>query len=873
MKNNLTLYILLIVILSISCSPEREKNAVSGMLIHTGWQYKKVGDSSWSQASVPGCIHTDLLNDSKIEDPFYRLNEKKQQWIGETDWEYRTTFEVSSKTMSNENIALVFDGLDTYADVFLNDNHILSADNMFRTWDVNVKSQLKQGTNELRVYFHNVFKVNQPKYDSADFELQAWPNNDQADVKLNLYSRKAGFHYGWDWGPRLITAGIWRPIRLKSWSDIKIDNVYYRQHDVTAERAKIAAEMNISADREMKAVVSIKQENIILAEKELTLSKGKNKVAIPFIIDSPKLWWTNGLGGQPLYTFESSVRLENGTIDKNIERIGIRSIEVMRDDDKFGKSLYVKLNGVPVFMKGANYIPQDNFQNRVKPDRYEHIIGSAKAANMNMLRVWGGGIYEEDLFYQLCDENGLLVWQDIMFACGMYPADENFLDNVKNEVIDNVTRLRNHPSVALYCGNNENEISWHEWGWKYKYDEQTQKKYEANLKQLFYKTIPEAISIADPDRYYHPSSPIAGIGKDRPKGDGDTHYWGVWHGKEPFANFDQNVSRFVSEYGFQSYPSFSSIKKFSIEEDWDLESDVMHAHQRCMADDRKDIDYGNRLINTYLERNFKTPKNFENYVYTVQALQAKGVKMAIESHRRNRTDNYCMGTMYWQIDDCWPVASWSSIDYYGKWKALHYFVKKAYAPILPTYKEEDGELGIYIVSDELVPIVNASLEVEILDFYGNQVSSSTENITIESNSSIEYVAYKVVDLLKGQNRDGVYVKTTIKSRGEKIGENRHFFEKERNLKLPKAKIEADYKPVEGGYEIHLSSKMLSRYVMISFEGLEDVFLSDNYFDIDGGSKVTILAETKAELEVFTRSIKIISLTDSHKEDLVIASSN
>ena len=871
MQSNSLLFLIAISMMFIaSCSgPGATISNVKETSINAGWQYKKVGTEEWSEASVPGCIHTDLLNHQVIEDPFYRLNEKDQQWIGETDWEYKTVFEVSPETLSNQNIELIFEGLDTYADVFLNGEKILSADNMFRTWDLNVKSILKAGQNELRIYFHNVFKVNRPKYDNADFRLQAFGNNDQADVKLSLYSRKAGFHYGWDWGPRLVTTGIWRSVKLRSWSDFKIDNVYYRQQKVTAQRAEILAEFELSATAEVKTEVTVDY-GVGQVTKEVALKAGSNKIQVPITIDKPQLWWTNGLGEQPLYTFDAIVKSASGLTDQVSKRIGIRSLEVIRDKDKFGKGFYVKLNGVPVFMKGANYIPQDNFQNRVTRDHYEHIIGSAKAANMNMLRIWGGGIYEEDLFYDLCDEMGLLVWQDIMFACGMFPADEDYLQNVKEEVIDNVTRLRNHPSVALYCGNNENEISWYSWGWKDMYDDETQKRYEAGLKKLFYQTIPEAIAQADPDRYYHPSSPIAGIGENRPKENGDTHYWGVWHGKEPFENFEKNVSRFVSEYGFQSYPEFSSIKKFSIEEDWFLESDVMHAHQRCMSDERKDLDYGNRLINTYLERNFNTPKDFENYVYAVQALQAKGVKMAIESHRRNRTDNYCMGTLYWQINDCWPVASWSSIDYYGKWKALHYMVKKAYNQVLPVYLEKDGKLGVYVVSDELNKI-EGQLNIQILDFNGNEIFVKNEVITIEPNTSVEYADLELEDLLANQNRQSVYVKTTVATGGEVLTENRYFFEKERNLQLPKAEVTYSSRKVTGGYELTLNSETLARYVMISSD-VDDLFVSDNYFDLDAGADKVVKITTETNVDNLDDVIKVVSLTDSYGENDLIAQS-
>lgn len=857
------LRIVLISIILVSCGGSKKiVSSVSKLAINTGWQYKKATEPSWSNATVPGSVHVDLLNENKIQDPYYRLNEKDQQWIGESDWEYKTVFKVSKELFDQQNVSLLFEGLDTYADVYLNNEKILSSDNMFRTWEVDVKSKIKVGENQLRVYFHNVFKVNRPKYDNAEYRLQAFRNNDQADIKLNLYSRKAGFHYGWDWGPRLITSGIWRPVSLRAWSDFKIDNTYFRQNKVTAEKAEISVEYTISSKSQTTVELAISTDGNVLLKQQVELNVGVNKITLPLIIENPKLWWTNGLGEQPLYTFVSTITSKDGLTDKTTNRIGIRSLEVVHDNDKFGKSLFVKLNGVPVFIKGANYIPQDNFQSRVTKDRYEHIIGSAKAANMNMLRVWGGGIYEEDTFYNLCDEQGILVWQDIMFACGMYPSDELFLDNVRNEVIDNVTRLRNHPSLALYCGNNEVEIAWYSWGWKELYDSETQKKYEADLKKLFYQTIPEAITVADPDRYYHPSSPIAGIGESRPKENGDTHYWGVWHGKEPFKNFEKNVSRFVSEYGFQSYPEFSSIKKFSIKEDWFLESDVMHSHQRCMADEGKDIDYGNRLIQGYLDSNFNKPKDFENYIYVVQALQAKGVKMAIETHRRNRTDNFCMGTMYWQINDCWPVASWASIDYYGKWKALHYQVKKAYSQVLVTHFENDKNLGVFVVSDELKAVNNAEINIQILDFKGNQLYSQSQVVTLVPNTAQQYLSVKLDEALSKADKQTAYALTTVKLGDNVLSENRYYFDDDKNLKLPKAQIKFTSKKVAAGYEITLNSDTAAKYVLIELDN-DDAFISDNYFDLDANTPKTITIKTKADLGNVNSLINVKSLTDSY----------
>jgi beta-mannosidase len=862
MKYHINIGVLILsMIYSTECVGSEFQDTIITQEIDRNWEFRASStDSIWLSASVPGCVHTDLMSHDKIQDPFYRLNEKDVQWVGETDWEYRTSFSVNTQLLEKENLEMNFEGLDTYANVFLNDSLILNANNMFRTWKVDVKNLLYLGNNTLKIVFQNVFDKNIEKYNNAPYRLQAGHNNDQADVQLSLYSRKAGFHYGWDWGPRLITSGIWRPVTLVAWSDFRIENVYFKQKNVTEDIADIEVDVEINATKNKNVTLTVFNSETIFSRIEVKLKKGKAKYTVSFNIENPELWWTNGLGEQHLYDFTTSVSDNSGKTTSIDEKIGIRSLRVVREKDKFGKGFWVELNGVPVFMKGANYIPQDNFQNRVDDSDYKHIIKSAVDANMNMLRVWGGGIYEEDVFYDLCDKYGLLVWQDIMFACGMFPADSAFMENVTNEVIDNVTRIRNHASIALYCGNNENEIFWDSWGWKEKYSEGVQKQYENDLKTLFYDVIPEALQIADPERYYHPSSPSTGF-NNIDKGMGDNHYWGVWHGTDPFSEFENNVSRFVSEYGFQSYPEFESIKKFTIEEDWFLKSDVMHAHQRCMDDNRTNPDYGNRLINTYLERNFKTPKDFENYIYVVQALQAKAVKTAIEAHRRNRTDNYCMGTMYWQINDCWPVASWSSIDYYGKWKALHYLVKKAYNDILITHKENKGNLDFYIVSDQLDQLDEVDFIVETIDFDGEIIRSSQKSIIVETNTSVKVYSKAIEELLKDKQRSNVFIRTRMVVSGKTLSENLYFFENDKLLDLPEAEVQIT---VNDDNSIELNSDKLAKYVFVSVEG-EDVFFSDNYFDLIPGESKTLTMDTKVDIQTIKNKIKVISLFNSYQD--------
>jgi len=524
---------------------------VEQVAIDKDWTFKQVRGNSWYPATVPGVVHTDLMDNGIIEDPHFRLNERGVQWVDKEDWEYKTQFNVSAETFSKSNIILDFKGLDTYADVYLNDSCILKANNMFREWQVDVKGLVKQGENELRVYLHSPIKVDIPKFDAIHYPIEA--GNDQSenggifDKKLSVFARKAGYHYGWDWGPRLVTSGIWRPIYVVAWNDARIENVHYIQESVTARRANVKVRTEVIADNAGEAVLEISYDGLRRPiSKKVNLTKGLNVVEQDVVVNNPKLWWSNGLGEAHLYTFTTSVKLDGKTADSQCTNIGLRSIRVVRDKDEAGQTFYFELNGVPVFSKGANYIPQDNFLPRVTAERYEQTILDAVNANMNMLRIWGGGIYEEKIFYDLCDKYGILVWQDFMFACSTYPMNPEMLENIKHEAIDNIRRIRNHASVAIWCGNNENHTAWFNWGWERKYKalgvyEELRKDY----KDLFHGVLEDAVAEHDATRFYWPSSPYGGEPDERAESgrpnwnpNGDAHYWGVWHAKDSIANFN-----------------------------------------------------------------------------------------------------------------------------------------------------------------------------------------------------------------------------------------------------------------------------------------------------------------------------------------------
>ncbi|MEJ2543073.1 MAG: hypothetical protein P8Y99_03310 [Calditrichaceae bacterium] len=445
--------------------------------INYNWRFKQQDKNEWLSAQVPGCIHTDLLDNNFIDDPFFRTNERKLQWIDKVNWEYQTKFQVGPEVLKYKHNRMVFEGLDTYADVYLNSIKILGTENMFRTWMVDVNDIL-QSKNYLRIVFRSPVNEDIPKYDALDYHLPAI--NDQSelgglgDKRISVFARKAPYHYGWDWGPRFVTMGIWRPVYLESWDDAIIESVYYSQDEVDEITARISTVIEITSDCQKSVNLRIidKNEDTCFADQQIFLEPGNQVITIPFEITKPKLWWCNGLGKQNLYTLNVEISEGNNTITSKNTKIGLRNIKVIREKDEQGRSFYFELNGKPVFAKGANYIPNDNFVTRVSSSKYEHIIRSAANANMNMLRVWGGGIYENDIFYELCDQYGIMIWQDFMFACSMYPGDETFINNIQQEIIDIIKRLRNYACITLWCGNNENDWIWH-MVWR--------KQYEANI--------------------------------------------------------------------------------------------------------------------------------------------------------------------------------------------------------------------------------------------------------------------------------------------------------------------------------------------------------------------------------------------------------
>lgn len=860
-----TIAILLLVCLRLSVMSQ-DINLKMDKTVHlNSWQFKQSGSNKWYPAKIPGTIHTDLLDNELIKDPFYRKNEDDLQWIDKVNWEYKTTFDHQPGWGDGSILSLIFEGLDTYADIFLNGHLIHSNNNMFVKTTINLNNELLKEKNELIIHFKSPIMMGLAELEKYGMALPA--DNDQSqkgglgDNRVSVFTRKAPYHYGWDWGPRLVTSGIWKDVYITASRICAIRDVNIKQIKLDDNLASLNSELELDVFKAAPLVIEILCDGKQMAIKELTVEEtqllAKNpsqKINIPFTIANPLLWWPNGHGKQSLYNIEVKIITEEELLDEKSTKIGLRTIKLIRKPDKKGETFYFEVNGKPIFAKGANYIPNDVFLPRVSPEKYEYIISSAAEANMNMLRVWGGGIYESDLFYDLCDKYGIMIWQDFMFACAMYPGSSEFLSQITIEAEQNIKRIRNHPSLALWCGNNEIEIAWAEydenrgWGWKQRYSIEERKRIWKAYDTIFHKILPnlvEQFSFQTP--YWH-SSPSAGKGKlaSHTNTSGDMHYWGVWHGNEPLEKFSDYKARFMSEYGFQSFPEFESIKKFTEPSDWGLYSEVMKAHQRSYI--------GNGRIIEYMDDYYDVPEQFEDLLYLGQILQAEAIKNAIESHRADMP--YCMGSLYWQLNDCWPAASWSGIDYYGRWKALHYYARESFKNQIVRTVIENSKIKIIGVSDTRGSEV--SLKVNLIDFEGLSLWNRNFRVEMPNNSTntLTEIDLDKIPALRNSTKSLLYV--SIVNNGHLIDSDIFYFEKPKELQLPYPDIHIHIREKADKYELEITSDKLCKNLMLVSESNAYSF-SDNYFDILPGETKIVTAFSKLPYLEFEKKLSYLHL--------------
>ena len=800
------------------------------------WKVQKFSDTVWSNAYVPGTIHTDLFLNKQIPDPFYGANEKQLQWIEEQNWVYQTKFLISKKEITAQNKELIFYGLDTDASVYVNGSLVLKANNMFRTWRIPIQKIIRLGSNTLRIEFESSSLKAKKTAALSPFIL---PGDEK------VYIRKAPYQFGWDWGPRFVTAGIWKNVVLRYWNAAQLESVSYIQEKLNDRVANLKIKTTIKCDSPGIYSLEINHKKQIVA-----LKKGIQTIEIPYQIKNPKKWWPNGLGAPNLYAFSVQIRQKNKFLGEKKFQIGLRTIEFVQEKDSIGKSFYFKVNGRKVFMKGANYIPPESFMPKMTNKKYENLIETVVKSNMNMLRVWGGGVYENDTFYTLCDQKGILVWQDFMFACALFPGDDAFVSNVKQEVKDQVVRLQNHPCIALWCGNNEIDEGWKNWGWQkqYNYSKKDSTAIWNNYKRLFEKEIPAVLDslVSKENRRYWPSSPSIGWGKKESLMQGDSHYWGVWWGMESLETYSKKIGRFMSEYGFQGMPDFKTFETFVKPMEMNLASEAVKAHQKHPT--------GYETIQTYMERDYKIPSTFEDYIYVSQLLQARGFKIAIESHRSAMP--YCMGSLYWQLNDCWPVTSWSSVDYYGRWKAAQYQVKRSFESkiiVIKGIENTENKLELHsikvqIVNDGLIA-EKGTLKVSIIDFNGTELWKTSKSITLQSNG-----VTNAIELSKSEIPDSKFWKNCLlravftNSKGEKTA-TEYYFHSPKDLNLQKPTI--TYKFIDKN-NVELTTNTLAKDVFFQGEGIE---FEDNFIDLLPNEKRVIVFKGKKSL------LKIKSLND------------
>jgi beta-mannosidase len=845
--------------------------------INQGWEFHEAvatavahsaETAAWHPATVPGVVQTDLLQNGMIPDPFKSDNESSLQWIGQTNWEYRTTLTLTALQLEHANADLVFEGLDTFATVYINEHKVLDADNMFRNWRVSAKDLLRLGANTLRIIFTSPFVKMQGTVDALPYHLpesgSGKPIFPVAYNSIQSYVRKAPYNWGWDWAPRFITAGVWRHVYLELWDKLRITDVFVEQKDVTATSANLLVHVFVEASQDERATIRLTDKlmgGTSLATGPLAqtvdLHTGHNEIFFPVRVNNPKLWWPNGYGKQDRYEFTAQAITNSKVEDAKTVRTGLRSLVLRREKDQWGRSFEFVVNGIPIFAKGANVVPFDSFPSRVIEADYRKVLEGAKETNLNMLRNWGGGYYETNLYYDIADELGLLVWQEFMFGGGLYPGDYKFTQSVRDEAADQITRLRNHPCIALYSGNNEVEYKYfgHK-DWKVYTKSLTLEQRDevwGNYMRLFSGILPEVVARFDPEAAYWPSSPSNNF--DAPEGNtqyGDDHYWGVWHGGAPFSLYEKQFPRFMSEYGFQAFPELKTLESFAAPEEMKLDSKVMLAHQKNQN--------GNEIIHLALTKYYGEPKSFNFLLYASQVLQAEGIQIAAEHLRRNRP--HVMGSLYWQLNDNWPVVSSSGIDYFGRWKALQYYARRFYAPVLVSPHEEDGNMAVYVVNDH-AKAESASLSLRLVDFNGNTLWHKEQKVTAAPLESTVVYRLPLTEMLAGADRDNVVLRAELVGKdGGLISSNDHFFEEfPKNLKLPDVKVAATVTETNGKKVVHLKSTKLARAVYVNF-GEVEAHVSDNYFNLLAGENRDIVVTTKASVSELVKGLTVTSQKDA-----------
>jgi beta-mannosidase len=804
------------------------------------WEFTELGKKEWLKANVPGTVHTDLMANGKIPDPFVETNESKVQWVENKTWEYRLIFDCDKTIWKKKEKELQFDGLDTYADVFLNDSLLFTAENMFLSYSHRVTALLKKQGNILRIVFHPASEL--IAKNKTRSEPQNLPGGDR------VFIRKAQYQFGWDFAPHLVSAGIWKAVRLCGYENKDIRSVSLRTDVIQEDTAWIEMSMDFFSKMiPSKKPIYLKitdHTGFVFRDNELlSISKGPYAVLHKtlFAVPHPKLWWCNGMGKPNLYEFILEFTCGK---TKTVFRIkhGIRKLELETYPDEKGSKFKLLLNDRPVFVKGSNWIPADHFTPRVSDDKYYHLIKDAQVCNMNMLRVWGGGIYESEAFYANCDSLGIMVWQDFMFACAMYPSNMAFNASVMQEIYIQFKRINQHPSVTIWCGNNENEEGWFNWGWQKEMKMSTADStaiWKGYL-NLFHQSIPTLLNYADRNVIYWPSSPSFGWGRKIAYKEGDVHYWGVWWGMEPFSSYNTHVGRFVTEYGFQSMPDQRSFAEFIRNRSLSLSDSAVKSHQKHPT--------GYETIEKYrIMQGYRVPSSFAERIYISQIMQRDAMREAIEAHRRNQP--YCMGTMFWQFNDCWPVTSWSSTDYYGRPKLLRYAIPELYAPQAISIEKTNDSVFVWLINDDTTDIP-VQLVCNWISFDGKVLKTAEVFSDFQPQSAAIVLRFSKTWFTENSTAEKGYIRVDCFREEELIKQSFSFLTSDQflDLKNPTAftLLMSTGSSVPNQYYLTISCTTFAKDVYLSAFDPEIRF-SENGFHLEANQPKLILVNSKTSI--------------------------
>ena len=788
--------------------------------LNGNWKMREVAESGWLESKIPGSVMSALLANDLIGDPFWRDNEYKARELFRKDYEFEREFIVSKELYGKDKIELHCYGLDTLAEIYVNDVLLAETNNMHRTWKFECKTLLNSGDNQIKIIFRAPITYIESMKPEEGKKINYIASG---AMEGNQYLRKAHCMFGWDWGAQIPDAGIWRDIELVGYSDGKIEEVEILQKH---EKASVKLVINTKLEVLTKGTITLEY---TLTTPEGTVTEYRReaysgRINYSITIEKPQLWWPNGYGEQPLYHLTVAMVKSDQISDKKDYTLGLRTLTISQEKDQWGSEFAFKVNGIKIFAKGADYIPEDTVYSNITEDRIAYLIDSCVRANYNCLRIWGGGYYPSDTFYQLCDQYGIIVWQDLMYACNVYDLTKELEENIIEETKDNVRRLRHHASLGLWCGNNEIESAWDHWPDFQNHSEKLRADY---IKQFEY-ILPRAVEETDNQTFYWPSSPSSGGCFDHPDDEnrGDTHYWAVWHGQKPFEDYRNHFFRFCSEFGFQSFPSIKTVNSYTEEADRNIFSKIMESHQKNGA--------ANGKMLYYLSENFLYPKDFTDLLYVTQILQGIAIKFGVEHWRRNR--GHCMGALYWQLNDSWPVASWASIDYYGRWKALHYMAKNFYAPLAGSLARTGNVIETHLQNETLTDMkCTVTVSLKLMDF--TVIDTETLELTISALSAVQVAKKDYSELIAGKE-DKVFVEAVIIDEYDNCSTEVEIFIPFKHLMLEQPSVTFVVAEEEERYLISLKAERLACFVELDFAESDAIF-SDNYFYLSGNEPKTI----------------------------------